>query len=230
MLPLGLMLLLLTAAAAAAADPPGTVAPPLRGPGLGFFPPVSAQPPPLLPSQPGAEYGAPGVALARSAAEEPAGPGEEEEAGEHHHHGGGYRVVQWEWSYVQTPYIIAIWLLVGSVAKICLAVSAGPALFFLCCRPLWAMRVLHVTTSLHGNPEIHLVCSGGPGCRTCSAGFCLYAAKLLGVIDERVQADLMDFLLFGALISAVDPVAVLAVFEEVHVDDTLFIIVFGESL
>lgn len=48
--------------------------------------------------------------------------------------------------------------------------------------------------------------------------------------DERVQADLMDFLLFGALISAVDPVAVLAVFEEVHINDMLFIIVFGESL
>ncbi|TRZ00222.1 hypothetical protein DNTS_018637, partial [Danionella cerebrum] len=61
-------------------------------------------------------------------------------------------------------------------------------------------------------------------------GFCLYGIKMAGVIDEKVDAGLMEFLLFGALISAVDPVAVLAVFEEVHVNETLFIIVFGESL
>ncbi|KAL6461590.1 hypothetical protein MHYP_G00297340 [Metynnis hypsauchen] len=61
-------------------------------------------------------------------------------------------------------------------------------------------------------------------------GFCLYGVKLAGVIDDKVQAGLMEFLLFGALISAVDPVAVLAVFEEVHVNEMLFIIVFGESL
>ncbi|NXY50258.1 SL9A5 protein, partial [Ceuthmochares aereus] len=53
----------------------------------------------------------------------------------------------------------------------------------------------------------------------------LHQAGLMGV-----EAGLMDFLLFGSLISAVDPVAVLAVFEEVHVNETLFIIVFGESL
>lgn len=58
------------------------------------------------------------VALARSAAEEPLPGAGAEEHHHNHHHGGGYRVVQWEWSYVQTPYIIAIWLLVASVAKI----------------------------------------------------------------------------------------------------------------
>lgn len=58
----------------------------------------------------------PGLALARSA-EQPAPTTVHREASQHH--GGGYRIVQWEWSYVQTPYIIAIWLLLASVAKIC---------------------------------------------------------------------------------------------------------------
>ena len=42
--------------------------------------------------------------------------------------------------------------------------------------------------------------------------------------------NILETLLFSSLISAVDPVAVLAVFEEIQVDEILYIVVFGESL
>ncbi|CAG9561351.1 unnamed protein product [Danaus chrysippus] len=63
---------------------------------------------------------------------------------------------------------------------------------------------------------------------TITIGASLWACGQTGMFG--CTTPLLDMLLFGALISAVDPVAVLAVFEEIHVDEVLYIVVFGESL
>lgn len=48
--------------------------------------------------------------------------------------------------------------------------------------------------------------------------------------DGPIRISILECLTFSSLISAVDPVAVLAVFEEIHVNKVLYILVFGESL
>lgn len=59
-------------------------------------------------------------------------------------------------------------------------------------------------------------------------GASLWAASCAGWIARKIS--ILHCFIFSALISAVDPVAVLAVFEDVHVNEMLYIIVFGESL
>ena len=60
-------------------------------------------------------------------------------------------------------------------------------------------------------------------------GAALFACGKAGVFGHE-PPELLETFLFSSLISAVDPVAVLAVFEEIHVDEILYIVVFGESL
>ena len=47
---------------------------------------------------------------------------------------------------------------------------------------------------------------------------------------EDVKLNLVECLLFGAIISATDPVTVLAIYHDLHVDHNLYAIVFGESV
>lgn len=58
-------------------------------------------------------------------------------------------------------------------------------------------------------------------------GYILYACRgVLGWDDVQLS----EFLSFGALISATDPVTTLAIFEQLRVDPHLFNVVFGESV
>ena len=61
-------------------------------------------------------------------------------------------------------------------------------------------------------------------------GGMMYAVCQLEGSPYLGQVDLLSCLLFGSIVSAVDPVAVLAVFEEIHINELLHILVFGESL
>ncbi|CAK5086539.1 unnamed protein product [Meloidogyne enterolobii] len=63
---------------------------------------------------------------------------------------------------------------------------------------------------------------------TLAIGFSLYLLGQLNLFS--VAFSNFEILLFASLISAVDPVAVIAVFEEIHVNEFLFINVFGEAL
>ncbi|XP_053305795.1 sodium/hydrogen exchanger 5 [Spea bombifrons] len=180
---------------------------------------------------------------------------------------GGFQVVRWEWHTVQTPYLVAVWILVASLAKIvfhlsrkvttvvpesCLLIILGlalggivlaiaqraefqlePGMFFLFLLPPIVLDSGYFMPSrlfFDNVGAILMYAVVGTIWNSFATGVALWGVSLLGLMDQKVEAGLMDFLLFGSLISAVDPVAVLAVFEEVHVNETLFIIVFGESL
>jgi len=61
-------------------------------------------------------------------------------------------------------------------------------------------------------------------------GLSLWGIGQAGVFGDDVCLPLLHALVFASLLAAVDPVAVLAVFESIHVNQLLYIIVFGESL
>ncbi|VDP72434.1 unnamed protein product [Schistosoma mattheei] len=71
----------------------------------------------------------------------------------------------------------------------------------------------------------------GTICNFLFIGFSLYIIYQLNLLGEPIlQLNIKGYLLFSSLIVAVDPVAVLAIFQDIGVELSLYYIVFGESL
>uniref|UniRef100_A0A7G3AYQ4 Sodium/hydrogen exchanger n=2 Tax=Lutzomyia longipalpis TaxID=7200 RepID=A0A7G3AYQ4_LUTLO len=184
-------------------------------------------------------------------------------------HPDRYPVTTVEFSRVETPFIIGIWILSASIAKIgfhmtpklnkifpesCLLIVVGviigiilfyatsvqispltPDTFFFYMLPpiiLDAGYFMPNRLFFDHLGTILLMAVVGTIFNIATIGTSLWACGLTGIftVEGRENIPFLDMFLFSSLISAVDPVAVLAVFEEIHVNEILYIVVFGESL
>ncbi|KAM3872699.1 sodium/hydrogen exchanger 1 [Diretmus argenteus] len=134
--------------------------------------------------------------------------------------------------------LIAVGLVVGGLIK--LAGEKVPPvldsqLFFLCLLPpiiLDAGYFLPIRPFMENLGTILMFAVVGTLWNAFFIGGLLYAVCQIQPSNPSVlnQLELLPCLLFGTIVSAVDPVAVLAVFEEIHINELLHILVFGESL
>ncbi|KAI7798992.1 putative solute carrier family 9, partial [Triplophysa rosa] len=175
-------------------------------------------------------------------------------------------IVIWKWHHVETPYLVALWILTCWLCKLVSELNhkvtnvipeSGVLIIlgFVLGGIVWGadkaqtFKLAPVNFFYYLLPQIVLDASycmpnklffSNLGAILLHAviGTCWNAAAvgiaLWGCYEGGAMGDLdigpLQFLLFGALLSAVDPVAVIAVFEEVHVNEVLYILVFGESL
>uniref|UniRef100_A0A8B9TP57 Sodium/hydrogen exchanger n=1 Tax=Anas platyrhynchos TaxID=8839 RepID=A0A8B9TP57_ANAPL len=196
----------------------------------------------------------------------PAALGERSSESPPKHNQTSFEIVSFKWDHVKDPYVIVLWILVASLAKIVfhlshkvtrvvpesallivLGIALGgivwaadhiasftltPEVFFFYLLPPIVLDAGYFMPNrlFFGNlGSILLYAVIGTVWNAATTGLSLYGVYQTGIMGN-LGSGLLDFLLFGSLIAAVDPVAVLAVFEEVHVNEVLFIIVFGESL
>ncbi|XP_067267115.1 sodium/hydrogen exchanger 3.2 isoform X1 [Chanodichthys erythropterus] len=175
-------------------------------------------------------------------------------------------IVIWKWHHVETPYLVALWILTCWLCKLVVELNHSLTsvipesgllimLGFILGGIVWGadkaqtFKLVPVNFFYYLLPQIVLDASYcmpnklffsnlgailvhaviGTCWNAGTVGVALWACYEGGAMGT-LNIGALQFLLFGALMSAVDPVAVIAVFEEVHVNEVLYILVFGESL
>nr|BAB83083.1 Na+/H+ exchanger isoform 3 [Pseudaspius hakonensis] len=175
-------------------------------------------------------------------------------------------IVTWKWHHVETPYLVALWILTCWLCKLVCELNhsitsvipeSGLLIMmgFILGGIVWGadkaqtFKLIPVNFFYYLLPQIVLDASYcmpnklffsnlgailvhaiiGTCWNAGTVGIALWACYEWGAMGT-LNIGPLQFLLFGSLMSAVDPVAVIAVFEEVHVNEVLYILVFGESL
>ncbi|CAI5454882.1 unnamed protein product [Caenorhabditis angaria] len=150
------------------------------------------------------------------------------------------------WNYVETPLLLTIWIISIAMAKLAfhnsqrlrklfpesavlIVLGLIADLFFLYLLPpivLDAGYSMPNAAFFSNIGTILIYAVIGTVCNIVLIGACIFAMSPF----YTFELNYVDVLLFSTLISAVDPVAVLSVFDEIHVNKLLYICVFGESL
>lgn len=104
--------------------------------------------------------------------------------------------------------------------------------FFLLLPPiiLESAYSLHDKAFFHNLPAILLYAIAGTIINVILIGLTLYYLSEYHIFGVDVNINFWECLTFSTIISAVDPVAVLAIFHEIGVNKSLYFLVFGESL
>ncbi|KAJ2357452.1 monovalent cation:H+ antiporter, CPA1 (nhx1) [Coemansia sp. RSA 2618] len=87
---------------------------------------------------------------------------------------------------------------------------------------------LQKTSVARNIPAVLTFAFGGTVISAAVIGVLVQAYSLTGI--ERIGFSLLDSLILGTILSATDPVTILAVFEQLRVDPKLFSIIFGETV
>ncbi|KAK2565796.1 Sodium/hydrogen exchanger 2 [Acropora cervicornis] len=137
------------------------------------------------------------------------------------------KVAKFDFERVSGPLIIIVWILIASLAKLGFHLSHKlSSVVPESCIVLEAGYFLQDRAFFDNIGTILLYAVVGTIFNTFTVGLSLFGISgRLGI-----NIPVMHALTFASLIAAVDPVAVLAVFEEIHVNVMLYILVFGESL